>query len=209
MSLVLYDFVLSSDAYKVRLACALMKLTYRSIAVDVVPGQAHRTPEFLALNPLGEVPVLMDGGKVLRDPIAILCHLALRDNAPQGWLPLQSDDLVPVMEWLVFSVRQLGRLAQARYAALFAGEAPTEAARDGIVNSLRVLDDHLVHREIDGAAWLATRQPTIADVAVFPEVALAHDAGFALDEMPALRRWVRRIRALPGFVSMPGVPSYG
>ena len=58
------------------------------------------------------------------------------------------------------------------------------------------------------AAFLTGRLPTIADIAVFPAVALAVDFGCVLEEFPKLRAWTRRIRALPGFITMPGVPDH-
>jgi glutathione S-transferase len=70
------------------------------------------------------------------------------------------------------------------------------------------MEDHMTVREFDGGDWFVGRKPTIADVALFPAIALSRDAGIEHDAYPALRRWIRRFRSLPGFRTMPGVPDY-
>jgi glutathione S-transferase len=74
--------------------------------------------------------------------------------------------------------------------------------------AFRVMDDHMTLREFEDRAWFADAVPTIADLALFPGIALSRDAGIEHDAFPALRRWIRRIRRLPGFIAMPGIPEY-
>ncbi len=66
----------------------------------------------------------------------------------------------------------------------------------------------MTRREFAGHSWFAADGPTIADIALFPAIALSRDFGIDHDEFPALRRWMRRVRAVPGFITMPGIPSY-
>lgn len=66
---------------------------------------------------------------------------------------------------------------------------------------LRLVDRHLAEHR-----WLAQdEQPSIADVALYPYLALAPEGGLALDHYPALNAWIARIRALPGYIPMPGL----
>ena len=72
----LYDYVLSGSCYKVRLFLSIIGKEYEERPVDYYPGGEHRTPAFLELNPLGQIPVLTDGAVTLRDAQAILVYLA-------------------------------------------------------------------------------------------------------------------------------------
>ena len=76
MALTLHNYTLSGSCYKVRLLLEFLQIDYHTISVDFFPGKEHKTPEFLALNPLGQIPVLEDGALQLRDAQAILCYLA-------------------------------------------------------------------------------------------------------------------------------------
>jgi glutathione S-transferase len=74
--------------------------------------------------------------------------------------------------------------------------------------ALRIMDDHMTLREFDGGIWFVGLSATIADLALFPAIALSRDYGVDHEAYPALRRWIRKIRHLPGFLTMPGVPDY-
>jgi glutathione S-transferase len=73
---------------------------------------------------------------------------------------------------------------------------------------LQDLDDQLTLGEFDGQLWFAGERPTIVDLAAFGPAALSNDYGVEQDAFPALRRWIRRVRALPGIIPMPGVPQF-
>jgi len=75
MGLRLYDYTLSGSCYKVRLLMNFLGLEYERVPVDFYPGREHKTPAFLEINALGQLPVLEDGALRLRDSQAILCHL--------------------------------------------------------------------------------------------------------------------------------------
>jgi glutathione S-transferase len=70
------------------------------------------------------------------------------------------------------------------------------------------MDDHMTARGFAQEDWFAAAHPTIADIVLFPAFALSRDFGIDHDEYPALRRWARRFRMLPGFKTMPGIPDY-
>ena len=63
-------------------------------------------------------------------------------------------------------------------------------------------------REFDRAAWFAGDKPSLADLALFPAIALSRDFGVEHEAYPALRRWMRRVRTIQGFMTMPGIPDY-
>ena len=74
----------------------------------------------------------------------------------------------------------------------------------------RVLDEHLWFREQENLSWVCSgEQPTIADIAIFPDVILSEEGGVARIEYPALRRWTDRVKRIPGFVPMPGIFPVG
>ena len=206
--LVLYNYELDESCYKVRLALSLLGLAWTPVAVDVFPGKEHLTPAYLAMNPSGRLPILQDGSLVLNGDEAILAYLAQTYDATRQWLPPDGGAFATVMQWLNFAARDLAVTITARQQALF-GAAGDEAMLGAAARkAIRIMDDQMTARGYVGADWFATPHPTIADIALFPAFALSRDFGIDHDEFPALRRWARRLRSLPGFKTMPGVPDY-
>ncbi|MBU9696993.1 glutathione S-transferase family protein [Rhodobacteraceae bacterium HSP-20] len=202
--MILYDYVLSPDCYKVRLLAALTgaKITLR--AVDFHPGAEHRKPEFLKINPAGTIPVMEEDGLVLTDSSAILTYVAAK--AGPEWLG--DDDArmrARVAQWLAFAQRLSASIGKARTHDMLQKPADIDACRAGGIQCLREIEAALVEQDILGARFLAGDRPTLADIACFPHSMLAPDGGISVDAYPAIRLWTRRIRALPGFVEMPGI----
>jgi glutathione S-transferase len=192
----------------VRLALSVLGLKWRTVAVNAFPGKEQETLPFLAMNPLGTLPVLKDGGLTLFGAEAILAHLA-RSYDPSGkWLPLEGADFAGVMQWLVFSAGALAVTVEARRSSLFDAPGDGKALHGSAGRMLRIMDDHMIARGFEGLDWFAASHATIADIALFPAFALSRDFGIDHDEYAALRRWARRVRGLAGFVTMPGIPDY-
>lgn len=187
----LHDYVLSPEAYTVRLMLALLALPYDKLAVDVYPGGA-------------EAPVLEDGDTTLRDPGIILAYLA-RTYDP-GWMPYDSG--ADIARWLAFAATDLNALNDARRVAVLGQSGDLAALKLKGRAALRRLDDHLTDQHLANRDWLAADHPTIADIAVFPATMLSHDSGVGHEDFPAINLWQRRLRKLAGFVGMPGVPDY-
>lgn len=204
----LYEFPLDDECYKVRLALSLMGITYRSHPVDMIPGHEHLRPAFLRINPLGTLPVWVDGPVIVREAAAIvlICARGLKTG---NWLPADPAALAGVMDWMAFSIRNLHAAHQARNCALLGQEAPSATLRAQVRHSLNVMEDHMVGRHIDGHEWFVDAMPTIADILLFPAFALCRDYGLDHDGFPALRRWMRAVRTLPGFMTMPGIADVG
>ena len=208
MSLILYDHELDENCYRVRLMLSLLGLQYERRAVDVFPGKGQKGPELLKLNPAGELPILEDGDLVLSEAPAILAYLARRHDASGHWLPLDPPRFGAVMRWLAFASSHLGAASLARLHAMMEVPADAAAVMSAAKAAFRIMEDAMIRREFEGAAWFVGDGPTIADIALFPSIALSRDAGIEHDAYPALRRWIRHVRALPGFRTMPGIPEF-
>jgi len=195
----LYDFELSGNAYKVRLLISLLGLNCERATVDLRQGE-QRQPAFLKLNPRGQVPTLDDGGTVIWDSLAILVYLA-RKYGGEKWLPLAAEPMAEVMQWLaVMENEMLFGLARARVFVKFKRPGNLDEAKELGRKGLDVLEQRLAAHP-----WLALDRLTIADIACFPYVALAPEGDVPLDGHAAVRGWIDRIKALPGFIGMPGI----
>jgi glutathione S-transferase len=195
----LYDLEPSGNCYKVRLFAALAGIPLEIVPVDFLAGE-HKRPPLIDLNPLGQLPILVDGELVLRDSQAILVYLARRYAAP-SWLPQEPAEQALVTQWLITAANEVQHgPASARLVDKF-GYAIDKAgtlAKSAFI--LPLIDRHLADRE-----WLELGQPTIADIAVFPYLALAWEGGVSLEPYPHIRAWIARIKALPNFLGAPGV----
>ncbi len=195
----LYDLELSGNCYKVRLFAALTGIELDIVPVDFMSGE-HKRPPLIDLNPWGELPILEDGEVVLRDSQAILVYLAAR-HADDSWLPRDPAGLGEVMQWLSTSANEIqngpgaARLVDKFGFGLDKADTVRRANR-----ILPLIEAHLARHQ-----WLALDRPTIADCAVMPYVALAPEGGVSLDGYPNIRQWIARLKALPGFIGMPGV----
>ncbi len=196
----LYDMALSGNCHKIRLFLSILNIPYEKIAVDL--QDEAKKASLLELNPRAQTPVLDDSGAVIWDSMAILAYLA-RQYGGETWLPNEAKALANVMQWLAVSENEiLYGLARSRAIKLF--KRPWDLAQCQEMGSLalRVLEDRLSEHP-----WLANDHLSIADIACYPYVALAPEGGLPLDDFPHIQQWCARIQALPGYVSMPGLPE--
>ena len=207
-TITLYDFEVSASCYKVRLLLSLLGLDYARVAVNFYPGFEHRQPAFLDINPLGQLPVLRDGDLTLRDAQAILTYLARKYDPAFRWLPSEPTLFGEVMMWLFFAASELSTATAARLHDILAFPVDEASAKTAARRAFRIMDDAMTGREHDGASWFVGETATLADIALFPSIALSRDFGVEHDEYPALRRWMRRVRGIAGFIAMPGLPEH-
>ncbi|RQR37643.1 glutathione S-transferase [Burkholderia sp. Bp9143] len=192
-----YSFPLSGHAHRVRLFLSLLRLPFETVDVDLAAG-AQREPAFLALNPLGQVPVIDDDGTVLADSNAILVYLAKR-YGDAHWLPDDAAGAATVQRWLSYAAGPIATgPAAARLVTVFRAPLDHDAAKRTAVKVLAVID-----QELAGKPFAAGAQPTIADIAAYTYIAHAPEGGVSLEPYPHVRAWLARVEALPGFVAMP------
>lgn len=211
-SAVLHDYELSGNCYKVRLLAAMLGIAYRSETVEFYPAAAHKSEAFLAIDPMGELPVWVEGELVLRDSKAILVYLAARHDPDGLWYPTAGDPvrLARVVQWLAFGDALTASVSAARLVEGFFHAGDIDALRAEAHRLFRILDAHLWFGEREGRDWLVDGSaPTVADLACFPYVALSEEGGIDREDYPAIRRWLDRVTRLPGFVAMPGVFAAG
>lgn len=199
--ITLHTADLSGNGMKVRLLLSMLGLPYETKKPDMMKGE-HKSPAFLQLNPLGQVPVLVDGPVTIRDSQAILVYLA-RKYGGDTWLPAEPAQMGEVMQWLFFAGNEIyqgpNRL---RLANLLKFKVDVELARRITEGALKVMEARLAAHD-----WLALDRLTIADLACYPYTALAYQGDFDLAPYKAVRAWIARIEALPGYVGMPGLPK--
>ncbi|MEG4343869.1 glutathione S-transferase [Microcoleus sp. A003_D6] len=197
----LYGHEISGNSYKARLMLSLLNLEYEWIGVDLMGGK-HKSPEYLAMNPFGQVPLLVDGETQLADAQAILVYLA-RQYGGEQWLPLDALPMAQVIRWLSTAageVRQGPENARLYYLFGAGTNINIERATQKAEFILTQLDRHLSTR-----TWLEFEHPTIADAAIYPYIALARDGKIELDAYPNVLNWIDRVKQLSGYIPMLGI----
>jgi glutathione S-transferase len=204
--LKLYDLDRSGNCYKIRLFLSLIEQGYEKISINLNVNE-NESPEFLALNPRGQVPVIDDNGYILWDSTAILVYLASA-YGEASWLPQEHYPHAQVMQWLALEQNE-GRYGLARARAIglknttaFARLGNQEECRDLGHQALAVLELRLSQ-----ADWLVGRQISIADIACYPYVALAPEGGIDLSKYRAVEVWMDRIKKLPNYIPLPKASS--
>jgi len=193
----LYRYPLSGHSHRAQLFLSLLNLEAELIDVDLATGE-HKQEPFLTLNRFGQVPVLEDGDIVITDSNAILVYLAGRYDAVNTWLPADPVAAAQVQQFLSVAAGQLAHgPASARLVNVFGAALDHAQLITSSHDLLQLLEDHLQAGE-----WLVGENPTIADIANYTYIAHAPEGDVALDDYPALRAWLRRVEALPGFVPM-------
>lgn len=215
MTAKLYTYEQSGNSYKIRLLAALLDIKLDEVEIDFIGDEQHR-PDFLAINPRGEVPTLVDGDKTFRDSASILVYLAGKHAAKNTWWSDDVAEQAAIVDWLAFASSwvQYG-VFTARAIISFKGpynglgttsnDTTLREATIRGVKSLEILETALKNDE-----WLALGRPTIADISVFVYVALAPMGDISLEPYPAVRAWIGRLRQLPNFFPIAGLddPHY-
>ena len=196
----LYEYRPSGNSYKVHLLFHELGLEHKNIHLDILAGES-RTPEFLAKNPTGQIPVLeMECGRTLSQSVAILWYLADGTDL----LPADPWDRAKVMQWMVFEQHKIEvNVAEARFLLHSLGKTPdelgeklTEKQEKGY-QALGILEEGLCCGD-----WLVGGQFSIADIALYGYTHVAGDGGFDLAKYPRISAWIQRIEARPNFIAM-------
>ena len=196
----LYSMQRSGNSYKVRLALAQLGIPYRKVEVDILRGES-RTPEFVTLNPSGQVPLIeVAPGRHLAESNAILWYVAARSPL----VPQDEIHRAEAMQWMFFEQHSLEPNVGAAFfwLALIKGgrELQTHALEDWSENGYRafgVMENHLTRHP-----YFVADRYTIADIALYAYSHVAHECDFDLTAYPAVRDWLARIESVPGHISM-------
>jgi glutathione S-transferase len=194
--LTLYDYLPSGNGYKVRLLLSQLEMPFRLVEKDIQRGET-RTPEFLALNPNGRIPVLeLDDGRRLAESGAILFHLA--EGTP--FLPEDRFARAEVLQWMFFEQYSHEPYIAVARAWLHVFTKPIDPVRlaekhDGGRQALGVMERHLT-----GRPFFVGERYTIADIALYAYTHVASEGGFDLTPYPAVRAWLARVASQPRHV---------
>ena len=196
----LYSMQRSGNCYKVRLALAQLGIPHELVEIDIVRGES-RTPEFLAINPNGRVPVLeVAPGRFIAESNAILWYVA-------GGTPLAPEDRIEraeALQWMFFEQNSLEpSLGAARFwlTMVKGGRDLQQHALENWMErgyeALRVMERHLSkHR------FFAAERYTVADIALYAYTHCAGESDFDLQPFPAVRGWLNRVAAEARYIKM-------
>jgi glutathione S-transferase len=194
---ILYDNPISGNSYKVRLLLAHLGVPYERREVGVLDRSDPRD-ELAGLNPARRIPTLvLDDGRPLAESNAIIWYLG--EGTP--FVPADRYERGRALQWLFFEqYEHEPAIAVARFLKTYYGKPEIwESQREQLTKrgakALHMLEEGLVGRD-----WLAGDTMTVADVALYAYTHVADEAGFSLDEHPAIRAWLERVAAQPGHV---------
>lgn len=197
MAITLYDMPASGHCHRVRLLLSILGLEYEKKPMSTRAGKTMPA-DYVALNPLGQVPTLVDGDLVITDSTAALVYLAKR-YGDKRWLPDDPAGAAAVQRWLSTASGELYRGPAACRAALrFGRKLDLEAARGWAVRLFDWMEQHLADR-----TWLAADHATIADLAMYAYIRVADEGDLDIEPYSAIRRWLGAVEELDGFEPMP------
>lgn len=208
MTIRLHCFGESGNSYKAALTYRLTGTEWEPVFVDFFNGAA-RTPEFRALNPMGEVPVAEDGGRVLTQSGVMQIEAAER-SGKLVWR--NAEERAEVLRWLFWDNHKMS--SQAGLVRFLMNFLPEDRRQPDVLafmqGRLRAAF-HTLEGALAGRDWLVGDGPTIADIACCGYLYYPEPFGFDRADWPGIDAWLNRIAALPGWAHpydlMPGSPA--
>lgn len=187
----IYGDSISGNCLKVKWVADRLGLAYQWIETDILKGES-RTPEYLALNPAGQVPtVVLDDGRPLSQSNAIILHLGDGSDL----IPADAYARAQMLEWMFWEqYSHEPYVAVARFQVRYMGKAVAELDAKLVDRShaaLKRLEDGLA----DDRAFLLGSAVSLADVALVAYTRVAHEGGFDLSDYPKVKAWVGRVEA--------------
>lgn len=195
----LYGMSLSGNCYKLQLLMAQLGRDYVWEEIDITRGE-NLSPEFLAMNDRGKVPVMkLPDGRTMAESNAILHYLA--DGSEL--LPADPWEHAKTLQWMFFEqYSHEPYIAVARFIRMF---LPADHPRRSQLEALTASGNEALaamERHLTRLPWFGGERYTIADIALFAYTHIAEDGGFDLAAYPRIEGWIKRVMQRPGFVPM-------
>jgi glutathione S-transferase len=208
MTAKLYCFGESGNAYKAALTLTLADMEWEPVFVDFFNGEA-RSPEFRAINEMGEVPVLVDGDTTLTQSGVILDYISSKTGKLGGRSAAERRE---VLRWMFWDNHKLSGIAgSTRFLMNF---VPPEKRPEAVIafNQARLKTAYgILNNHLEGRKWVAGEAMTIADLSCAGYLYYPEPFGFDRANWPNIDAWLDRIAATPGWKHpydlMPGNPS--
>jgi len=202
----LYGDLRSGNCYKAWLLARWLELPLEWVVVDIAAGETQ-TPDFLAMNTNGKIPVLeLAPGDLLAESNAILFYLAQGSSL---W-PTDPRQQADVLKWMFFEqYSHEPYIAVARFIVRYLGRPESQEARlDGLkTGGEKALA--MMEQQLKKSPYLCGEAPTIADIALYAYTHVAEEGIFSLQGWPAIRDWITRIEAHPHHMSLPAACQAG
>lgn len=197
--ITLYGMSSSGNCYKLQLACAQLGIDHAWEEIDITRGE-QLSPEFLAMNDRGKVPVLkLADGRTLAESNAILHYLA----EGSALLPEDRWARAKTLQWMFFEqYSHEPCIAVSRFIRKYLA---TDHPRRASLPALKASGDEALaamERHLHRLPWFGGERYTIADIALFAYTHVAEEGGFDLGGFPQVERWLKRVAQTPGFVPM-------
>jgi glutathione S-transferase len=189
----------SGNCYKIKLMLNLLGIKYQWVAVDILNGETQ-TPEFLAKNPNGKVPVLeLEDGTCLWESNAILNFLA--DGS--AYLPSEPRLRTQVLQWQFFEqYSHEPCIAVARFIQFYLGLPEERLTEYHTMQKAGYRALAVMEQQLKRTPFLVGETFSIADIALYAYTHVAYQGGFDLAPYPAIQQWLDRVAEQPGYIGM-------
>ncbi|MDK1373770.1 MULTISPECIES: glutathione S-transferase family protein [unclassified Sinorhizobium] len=200
----LYDSRYSGNSWKIRILLNQLAIPFERITLDLEKGHTS-DPQFVSKSRFSRVPVLeLEDGRTIVESAAILLYLAEGTK----YLPTDRLERAEVFTWMSFEQCDLQRALPLPRMYHLRGLADRMAQQ---IERLQVDGYHSLEkleRWLGQHAWLVGDGYTVADLAVFTYVSLAHQGGYDMGRFPAIARWLADVRNVPGWIDLFDVSAY-
>lgn len=188
MSITVFGDSISGNCLKVKWTADRIGVPYRWVETDILKGQS-RTPDFLARNPAGQVPlVVLEDGRALAQSNAIILHLAEGSDL----VPKDSYERAKMFEWLFWEqYSHEPYVAVARFQMAYLGKAAADLDPKVVERGKAALAR--LEMALEASPFLVGHDLTLADIALVAYTRVAHEGGFDLSDYPATQRWIGRV----------------
>jgi glutathione S-transferase len=194
-AITIHGFPLSGHSHRVELFASIAGINHELNTIDLAAGE-HKQAAFLALNPDGQVPTIVDDGEAISDSSAILVYLARK--YANDYLPQNPVEEAQVQRFLTLAAGEIAfGPAAARLINVFNADIDPVFAKNIAEKALTKLERHM-----SGKEYLVANRPTIADIAIYSYVAHAPEGGISLAPFPNVGRLLANVEALEGFKPM-------